>query len=55
MIKEFYTSKEVCELLRIAYQTLWRYKRDGKLKAVKISPRKLLYPKSEIDKFLAFV
>jgi len=40
----FYTREELCELLHIAYPTLWRMEKRGLLKSTKVG-RKNLYDK----------
>lgn len=37
MEKLLYTANEVCEMLDVSVQTLWRWRKSGKLRAVKIS------------------
>lgn len=44
----FYDRDEICELLHIAYPTLWRIEKSGLLKSQKVG-RKNLYPKAEVN------
>ena len=44
----FYTRDELCELLHIAYPTLWRIEQSGILKCQKVG-RKNLYSKQEVN------
>ena len=47
--KEYYTTKEVAELLQIDVQTVRRYIREGKLKATRISKNIQRIAAEEID------
>ena len=44
----FYDSDEICNLLHIAYPTLWRIEQSGILKSQKVG-RKNLYSKQEVN------
>ena len=44
----FYTRDELCDLLHIAYPTLWRIEQSGILKCQKVG-RKNLYSKQEVN------
>lgn len=44
----FYDRDEICNLLHIAYPTLWRIEQSGILKSQKVG-RKNLYPKQEVN------
>lgn len=46
--KGFYNRNEICDLLHIAYPTLWRIEKSGLLKSQKIG-RKNLYSKAEVN------
>jgi len=49
--KEFLSSQEVCHMLQIKMVTLWRYSKDGKLKAHRIG-RRIFYRSEEIREAL---
>lgn len=49
---EYLTGKEVQTLLKISDQTLRRYRNGGKLKFIRVNPKRYLYDKDEINKFL---
>lgn len=51
MDKKLYTVEEAAELLRVHYQTIYKWLRTGELKSVRPG-RKWLIPESEIQKFL---
>ena len=44
----FYDRDEICNLLHIAYPTLWRIEQSGILKCQKVG-RRNLYPKQEVN------
>jgi hypothetical protein len=44
----FYDRDEICNLLHIAYPTLWRIEKSGILKSQKVG-RKNLYSKQEVN------
>ncbi len=44
----FYSREELCDLLHIAYPTLWRIEKSGILKSRKVG-RKNLYSKQEVS------
>lgn len=46
--KEFITREEASKLLNVTYATLWRYNKEGKLKAYKFQ-NKVYYKLSEIE------
>lgn len=46
--REFYTAKETAERLRISKVTLWRYEKDGILKARRVG-RRVLYDRESVD------
>ena len=48
----YMTSKEVIDLLRISPSTLRRMMRKGIIKPIKLSSRKNLYKRSDIEKLL---
>lgn len=47
----FYSRDELCELLHIAYPTLWRIEKRGLLKSQKVG-RKNLYFKQEVEQLI---
>ncbi len=47
----FYNRNEICDLLHIAYPTLWRIEKSGLLKSQKIG-RKNLYSKAEVNQLM---
>ena len=49
--KGFYSRDELCDLLHIAYPTLWRIEKSGLLKSQKVG-RKNLYFKQEVDQLV---
>ena len=49
-MSEFLSSRDVCKLLGISYMTLWRWIREGKIKAVKSPSGRYLIPREEIEK-----
>lgn len=51
MKKGFYSRDELCDLLHIAYPTLWRIEKSGLLKSQKVG-RKNLYFKQEVDQLV---
>ena len=46
------TPVEACEYLRISRQTLRRYTASGRITVHRYSSQKLIYLKSDLDKFL---
>ena len=50
--KEFYTVAEMKNLFHVTNTTLFRWCKIGKIKAIKVSERKYVYPKTKIDKLL---
>lgn len=51
MKKEFYTSKELADKLRVNIMTIYRYIKAGKLKAYKIG-KEFRIDKKEFQRFL---
>lgn len=47
----FYDRDELCELLHIAYPTLWRIEKKGLLKSQKVG-RRNLYDKQEVNQLM---
>lgn len=47
----YYNRNEICDLLHIAYPTLWRIEKSGLLKSQKIG-RKNLYSKAEVNQLM---
>jgi predicted site-specific integrase-resolvase len=50
---EYYSPKEVMELFKVTYNTLFNWKKKGKLVPEQISPRRFVYKKSYIDEIVA--
>ena len=50
-MEKLYEVKEVCEILHLHYQSVYKLLRSGELKSVRPG-RKWLIPESEIQKFL---
>ncbi|PQV51229.1 excisionase family DNA binding protein [Jejuia pallidilutea] len=46
--KDYYTREEAKDLLKISYATLWKYNKDGVLRATKIGSR-VYYKRKDID------
>lgn len=51
MEETFYTLEEIAEKLKVSYMTVYRWVKDGKLKAVKAG-KQYRVRSSELDKFL---
>nr|BAL59183.1 hypothetical protein HGMM_OP3C338 [Candidatus Acetothermum autotrophicum] len=49
----FYTLAQVAELVGVHYETVARWVRTGKLKGIKLSRRKILVPKEQLDALFA--
>jgi putative molybdopterin biosynthesis protein len=49
--EEFYTIKEVSELFKVAYLTVYRWIKEGKLEAYKLG-KQYKIKKADIDKFI---
>ena len=47
-VEGFYDRDEICDLLHIAYPTLWRIEKSGILKSQKVG-RKNLYSKHDVN------
>ncbi|MHA1835151.1 MAG: helix-turn-helix domain-containing protein [Candidatus Baldrarchaeia archaeon] len=50
--ERFYRVKEVCEILRIDRRTLWKWIKEGKIRAIKLPSGRHRIPESEIRKIL---
>ncbi|MBA4417410.1 MAG: excisionase [Syntrophus sp. (in: bacteria)] len=50
--ENFLKLKDVAEKLGVSKVTLWRWIRDGKLSAVKLSQRTVYVRKEELDRFI---
>ncbi|BAC17637.1 DNA binding domain, excisionase family [Corynebacterium efficiens YS-314] len=46
------TTEEACDLLRVDASTLRRYAREGKFSRIRLSPRKVLYIRDEIEAYI---
>lgn len=51
-IKEYVTTREACQILHYTSQTIWRLAREGKIRTVKPSYKKVLYNLADINKIL---
>lgn len=52
MIKKYFKISEVAEALGLQYQTVWRWVKTGKLKAVRTHTGRLLIPVEEVRRIL---
>ncbi len=52
-IDDYQTRRETAKILKCSEQTVDRYARQGLLETVKVGPRRILIPTSEIMKLLA--
>ena len=50
--ERFYRVKGVCGILRIDRRTLWKWIKEGKIKAVRLPSGRYRIPESEIRKIL---
>lgn len=50
---EYYTAKQVKELLKVTNTTLMRYRETGVLRYSRVSDRKILYEKPQVDALLS--
>jgi len=50
--KGYYRPKEIAVMLDVCLETIWRYIRSGKLKAIKLTERNFRIEKKELEKFL---
>ena len=48
---EYYTTKDVCELLKISSKTLYKYLEQGKIKGTKLG-KSWRYSQKDIDEFI---
>ena len=44
--------KEVQKLLHVSNVTLWKWEKQGKIKVVRLSPRKVYVERKEIDRLI---
>ena len=49
---KYLTSKDIRELFKIAQSTLYKWRKSGKIKFIKIGYKKILYSKFDIEKLL---
>lgn len=54
-MSELLSPREVCRLLGISYITLWRWIRQGRIRAVKLPSGRYAIPRSEIERILGNV
>ena len=52
LVKNYYTPKEIAKILGLSVETIWRYIRTGKIKALRLTPKSYLVPKKEFQKWL---
>lgn len=50
--KDYYTTEEVAELLSVDVQTVRKYVREGKIKAIKLNKRMIRIARKEIEYLL---
>jgi len=50
--EKYYKPKEVCKILRIDRRTLWKWIKDGKIKAIKLPSGRYRFPESELKRIL---
>ena len=50
--KDLMTRKEVCDYLQCSQTSLWDWTRKGKINAIKVGKKKVLYRKKDVDTFL---
>ncbi len=51
-MKEILTRKEIMELFGISLSTVIRWEKQGILRPIKLSPRKIVYKKEDIERLL---
>lgn len=51
-IREYVTTREACQILHYTPQTLWRLAKEGKIRTMKPSYKKVLYNLADIRKIL---
>lgn len=49
--EQYYTIKEVAEILKVAYLTVYRWVKDGKIEAYKLG-KEYRIKKDDLDKFV---
>ncbi len=49
-MEEFLSPRDVCRMLGVSYITLWRWIREGRIKAIRSPSGRYLIPRSEIEK-----
>lgn len=49
---KYLTSKDIRELFKIAQSTLYKWRKSGKIKFIKVGYKKILYNKTDIEKLL---
>lgn len=43
---------EAARMLHVDKSTLWRWEKDGRLKSIKIGPRRILYKREDVDELV---
>lgn len=51
-MKEFLSRKDIMELFNISRSTVIRMERRGELKPIRLTPRKVVYRREDIEKLL---
>jgi len=51
-MKEFLTRKDIMDLFSISRSTVIRLEKQGKLKPIKLSPRKIVYKRENIEELI---
>lgn len=52
MEERYFTSKEVAEVLKVAEATVWKWVREGNLKAIQIANHTIRIPESALKEFI---
>ena len=50
--KQFYTTKEFCSIFGVSRKTLYKFIKNGKLKAIKLGPNMIRLASEDIAAFL---
>jgi len=50
VVEEFLSPRDACRVLGVSYITLWRWIREGRIKAIRGPSGRYLIPRSEIEK-----
>lgn len=52
MDDELLTTNEVAEILKVTAHTVWKWKQEGKLNFVALTPRSIRFKMSDIKQFI---